>query len=106
MIRRPPRSTLFPYTTLFRSLSEEVKRKIAQFCNVDFGCVVESPDVKSIYEIALKLQEQGLDREVCRRLHLETKEPDLRGWAQMVEKILNPADRVRIAVVGKYTELA
>src|SRR5947199_149038 len=89
-----------------RPLSEELKRKIAQFCNVDFGCVVESPDVKSIYEIPLKLHEQGLDREVCMRLHLETKEPDLRGWAQMVEKILNPADRVRIAVVGKYTELA
>src|SRR5437764_3635486 len=79
-----------------RPLSEELKRKIAQFCNVDFGCVVESPDVKSIYEIPLKLHEQGLDREVCMRLHLETKEPDLRGWAQMVEKILNPADRVRV----------
>src|SRR5438309_1991169 len=89
-----------------RPLSEELKRKIAQFCNVDFGCVIESPDVRSIYEIPLKLHEQGLDREVCMRLHLETKEPDLRGWAQMVEKILNPADRVRIAVVGKYTELA
>ena len=89
-----------------RPLSEELKRKIAQFCNVDFGCVVESPDVKSIYEIPLKLHEQGLDREVCMRLHLETKEPDLRGWAQMVDKILNPAERVRIAVVGKYTELA
>src|SRR5207247_1515036 len=89
-----------------RPLSEELKRKIAQFCNVDFGCVVESPDVKSIYEIPLKLHEQGLDREVCMRLHLETKEPDLRAWAQMVEKILNPADRARIAVVGKYTELA
>src|SRR6266568_1844151 len=89
-----------------RPLSEELKRKIAQFCNVDFGCVVESPDVKSIYEIPLKLHEQGLDREVCMRLHLETKEPDLRAWAQMVDKVLNPPERVRIAVVGKYTELA
>ncbi len=89
-----------------RPLSEELKRKIAQFCNVDFGCVVESPDVKSIYEIPLKLHEQGLDREVCKRLHLDTKEPDLRGWAAMVEKILNPPQQVRIAVVGKYTELA
>src|SRR5881296_4317819 len=89
-----------------RALSEEIKRKIALFCNVDFGCVVESPDVKSIYEIPLKLHEQGLDKEVCQRLHLETKEPDLRAWAQMVDKLLNPPDRVRIAVVGKYTELA
>src|SRR5438552_8807719 len=132
MIRRPPRSTLFPYTTLFRSqhsvrelmqigiqpdslvcrterpLSEDLKRKIAQFCNVDFGCVVESPDEMSIYEIPLKLHEQGLDKEVCQRLRLDAKEPDLRGWAAMVEKILNqpPSHRARVAVVGKYTELA
>jgi CTP synthase len=89
-----------------RPLSEDLKRKIAQFCNVDFGCVVESPDVKSIYEIPLKLHQQGLDKEVCMRLHLDTKEPDLRGWAAMVDKILKPPHQVRIAVVGKYTELA
>src|SRR5439155_1129221 len=89
-----------------RPLSEEIKRKIALFCNVDFGCVVESPDVRSIYEIPLKLHEQGLDKEVCYRLHLDTKEPDLRAWAQMVDKILAPPARVGIAVVGKYTELA
>ena len=89
-----------------RPLSEELKRKIAQFCNVDFGCVIESPDVKSIYEIPLKFHAQALDDEVCRRLRLETKEPDLRSWAVMVDKILNPPERVRVAVVGKYTELA
>jgi len=89
-----------------RPLSEDLKRKIAQFCNVDFGCVVESPDVKSIYEIPLKLHDQGLDKEVCNRLHLDTKEPDLRAWAVMVDKILKPPHQVRIAVVGKYTELA
>jgi len=89
-----------------RPLSEDLKRKIAQFCNVDFGCVVESPDVKSIYEIPLKLNEQGLDKEVCTRLHLDTKDPDLRAWAAMVEKILHPPQQVKVAVVGKYTELA
>jgi len=89
-----------------RPLSEDLKRKIAQFCNVDFGCVVESPDVKSIYEIPLKLHDQGLDKEVCTRLHLDTKEPDLRAWAAMVEKILHPPQQVKVAVVGKYTELA
>jgi CTP synthase len=87
-------------------LSEDLKRKIAQFCNVDFGCVVESPDVRSIYEIPLKFNEQGLDREVCHRLGLDTKEPDLRAWNLMVDKILHPTERVRVAVVGKYTELA
>src|SRR5881398_2123519 len=89
-----------------RPISDDIKRKIALFCNVDFGCVIESPDVRTIYEIPLKLHEQGLDKEVCHRLHLETKEPDLRAWAHMVDKILAPPGRVRIAVVGKYTELA
>ncbi len=86
-------------------ISADIKRKIALFCNVDFGCVVESPDVQSIYEIPIRFFEQGLDREVCQRLRLETKEPDLRGWKAMTERILHPANRVRIAVVGKYTAL-
>jgi len=87
-------------------LSADIKRKIALFCNVDFGCVVESPDVRSIYEIPLTLHAQGLDKEVCHRLHLDTKEPDLRAWAAMVDKVMHATERVRIAVVGKYTELA
>jgi CTP synthase len=86
-------------------LAVEIKRKIALFCNVDFGCVIESPDVKSIYEIPVRFFEQGLDREVCQRLRLETKEPDLQGWRTMTERILHPTKRVRIAVVGKYTDL-
>ena len=72
---------------------------------MDFGCVIESPDVKSIYEIPLRFLEQGLDREVCQRLRLETREPDLQGWRSMSERILRPNKRVRIAVVGKYTDL-
>jgi CTP synthase len=87
-------------------LSDDLKRKIALFCNVDFGCVVESPDVETIYEIPLRLYDQGLDREVCQRLKLDTPEPDLRKWRDMVEKVMRPTDRVKIAVVGKYTELA
>ena len=89
-----------------RPIPEEMRRKIALFCNVDYSCVVESPDVRSIYEIPLRLHEQNLDREVCQRLRLDTPEPDLAKWADMVDKILDPKDRVRIAVVGKYTELA
>jgi CTP synthase len=86
-------------------IAVDIKRKIALFCNVDFGCVIESPDVKSIYEIPLRFLEQGLDREVCQRLRLETREPDLQGWRSMSERILRPTKRVRIAVVGKYTDL-
>jgi CTP synthase len=85
-------------------LEANIKRKIALFCNVDFGCVVESPDVQSIYQVPLLFQEQGLDREVCQRLHLDTKDPDMRGWSAMVERILQPTRIVRIAMVGKYTD--
>jgi CTP synthase len=86
-------------------LSADVKRKIALFCNVDFGHVIESPDVTSIYEIPIRFLEQGFDRVVCDRLNLETREPDLEYWRAMTEKILRPTERVRIAVVGKYTDL-
>jgi CTP synthase len=86
-------------------LAVEIKRKIALFCNVDFGCVIESPDVKSIYEIPVRFFEQGLDREVCQRLRLETREPGLQEWKTMTERILHPSKQVRIAVVGKYTGL-
>jgi CTP synthase len=89
-----------------RPLSADIKRKIALFCNLDFNCVVESPDVRSIYEIPIRFLEQGLDREVCDRLRLETSEPDLKNWKQMTERVLHPKERVRIAVVGKYTDLS
>ena len=86
-------------------LSEAIKRKIALFCNVDFGCVIEARNVHTIYQVPLLLHDQGLDREICRRLGLDTKDPDLRQWAAMVKKALEPAERVRVAIVGKYTDL-
>ncbi|MEO8139722.1 MAG: CTP synthase, partial [Gemmatimonadota bacterium] len=70
-----------------------------------FECVIESPDVASIYEIPLRFRDQGFDRVVCERLRLETREPDLAPWRVMVERILHPKHNVRIAVVGKYTDL-
>lgn len=88
-----------------KELSEAVKRKIALFCNVDFGCVIEGRDARTIYEVPLLYHEQGLDREVCRRLQLDVKEPDLRPWRAMVQRILEPSEEVEIAVVGKYTDL-
>ncbi len=87
-------------------LSEDIKRKIALFCNVDFGCVVESRTVDTIYQVPLELHKQGLDREVCRRLALEVNDPDLGEWETLVKRVLEPAARVSIAIVGKYTELA
>jgi CTP synthase len=88
-----------------RALSEDVKRKIALFCNVEFGNVIESRDVPTIYQIPISFAEQGLDERVVRRLELEGNEPDLSDWREMVSRVLTPRDRVRVAVVGKYTEL-
>jgi CTP synthase len=88
-----------------RALSEDVKRKIALFCNVEFGNVIESRDVPTIYQIPLSFHEQGLDERVMRRLELEGGEPDLTAWHELVTRVVTPRDRVRVAVVGKYTEL-
>jgi CTP synthase len=88
-----------------RPLAAEIKRKIALFCNVDYSCVVESPDVATIYEIPVRFKEQGLDTAVCERLRLDTKAPDLSKWEAMVQTVLKPKREVKIAVVGKYTDL-
>src|ERR671913_713781 len=88
-----------------RPLSDDVKRKIALFCNVEFGAVVESRDVPTIYEIPLTFHEQGLDERVMHRLGmLGRKAPDLSPWKAMVRRVVNPSDRVKVAVIGKYTE--
>jgi CTP synthase len=83
-----------------------VKRKIALFCNVEFGAVIESRDVPTIYQIPLLFHEQGLDERVMHKLGLLGKRaPDLSKWRQMVERIMQPHGKVRIAVIGKYTGL-
>lgn len=88
-----------------RPLANEVKRKIALFCNVDFGAVVESRDVPTIYEIPLLFHEQGLDERVMHRLGLlGRKSPDLSEWRKMVERVIEPQQTVKVAVVGKYTD--
>jgi len=89
-----------------RPLSAELKRKIALFCNVDHDCVIESTDAETIYEVPLRFYEQGLDRLVCERMKLEVKEPDLRPWSEVVKVAKQADERVRVAIVGKYTELS
>jgi CTP synthase len=89
-----------------RPISDEIKRKIALFCNVDFGAVVESPDVRTIYEIPLRFHEQGLDRIVVQKFGIDGPPPALTNWRELVQRVLVPHERVRIAVVGKYTDYA
>ena len=88
-------------------LTDEIRRKIARFCNVDVGHVIESRDVETIYEVPLRYREQHLDDHILDLLGLEAPEPDLSDWMAMVDRIKRPEQgSVRIAVVGKYTALA
>ena len=89
-----------------RPLTEDTKRKIALFCNVEFGAVIESRDVPTIYQIPISFAEQGLDTLVCRKFGLETKPADITAWRAIAQKVVEPRSKVRIAVVGKYTEYA
>jgi CTP synthase len=87
-------------------LTEEVRRKVARFCNVDIGDVIESRDMDTIYEVPLRFREQRLDERIVDHLDLETPEPDLTVWETMVERIKHPGSGdVRVAVIGKYTSL-
>jgi CTP synthase len=87
-----------------KPLQDDVKRKIALFCNVDFGAVIESPDVPTIYQIPLVFEQQGFADRVMERLRLSAPTPDLSAWRTMVQRITHPREKVRICVVGKYTD--
>ncbi len=89
-----------------RPMSRELKRKIAVLSDVDIEGVINAYDAESLYSVPLILREEGLDDFVVRRLGLDPRvEPDLAEWTAMVHRVLHPGDPVRIAVVGKYTEL-
>src|SRR5437016_3854001 len=89
-----------------RPLDKELRQKISLFCNVPFEAVIEEKDVDhSIYEVPLMLQRERLDDLVCRLLHLDTPQPNMAPWQEILRKIIAPQHRVSIGVVGKYIEL-
>ena len=87
-------------------LSQEMRRKIALFTNVDVAAVIEAMDVGTIYEVPLDYHAQRLDDQVAAKLGLPARKPDMAEWKRMVNRIQEPANgAVRIAVVGKYVAL-
>jgi CTP synthase len=89
-----------------RPLPPDLKRKIAMLSDVDYEGVVSAHDAESLYAVPLVIRDEGLDDFVVRKLGLDPAvEPDLAEWEQMVQRALAPSERVRIAVVGKYTSL-
>jgi CTP synthase len=85
-----------------RFLDQDIKRKIALFCDVDEEAVITAKDVSSIYEVPLVLAGEGLDRIVLDRLHLPQTEARMDAWADLVDRIRHPNDEITIHVVGKY----
>ena len=85
-----------------RHLDDDIKEKIALFCDVDEKAVITARDVSSIYEVPTVLGEEGLDRIVLQRLHLPETEAKMDDWLDLVDRIRNPSDELTIHVVGKY----
>ena len=85
-----------------RELNEEIKSKVSQFCDVPLSKVVNAPDLDDIYEVPLRMFDEGLDSAVDDRLKLNSNSPDLSQWKTMVNLKENASDTVKIAILGKY----
>ncbi len=88
-----------------KEIGEDVKQKIALFCNVSENCVIENLDLPLLYAVPLSLHEERLDDIVCKRFGLDTHGPELGEWIAMTNTAMSLTDSVTIALVGKYVEL-
>ncbi len=88
-----------------RALSEDIKKKIALFCDIDPEAVIPNADAQTIYEVPLLFEGERLDDIVIERLGLEAGARDLSEWREIVHKIKHPKHRITVGVVGKYVEL-
>jgi len=89
-----------------RMLDLDLRQKLSMFCSVAEKAVIEERDVAhTIYEVPLTLHAEGLDQLVCDLLGLKTSQPDLAEWKNFVKRVISPAKRVRIAVIGKYFDV-
>ncbi|MCP4900263.1 MAG: CTP synthase [bacterium] len=89
-----------------RALPEELREKIALFCNVEARAVIPNQDAETIYQVPLKLAAEGLDEYVLEAFNLPKGTRDLSRWHEVVEAVRNPTGEVSIGIVGKYVDLA
>ncbi len=87
------------------SLNQEIKAKIALFCNVPVSHVLQNLDVEYLYEAPLTMEKEHLAQVACECLHLPCPEPDLSDWTAMVEALRSPSGDITVALVGKYIQL-
>lgn len=88
-----------------RPIQPGIKEKISEFCDVPVECVITSQDASSIYEVPLNLEQEGLAQQVLELLQLPQREPDLRQWQTLVDRLQSPIQKLEIALVGKYIRL-
>ncbi len=86
-------------------LPRGIKEKLSEFCDVPVGCVINAPDADSIYEVPLIMEREGLATQAIELLQLEQRTPDLTQWQNLVERMQTSTQEVKIALVGKYTQL-
>jgi len=86
-------------------LGEDIKSKIALFCNVEQDAVFSNVDVNSIYEVPMAFYHEGLDQKIAIMLRLPAKNPDLSNWQKLIYDLKHPKHQVRIGIVGKYVDL-
>jgi CTP synthase len=100
---------VFPDVIVCRTeepLNSDIKRKIAQFCNVKAEAVIEAPDASTIYEVPLLMMNEKLDQIVLKKLNItEFGEPDLTKWKGFLDKLKYPKSKITIGLIGKYVEL-
>ena len=88
-----------------RPLSFGMKQKLSEFCNVPEECVITAQDAKSIYEVPLMMEQEGLAEQSINLLQLEPRQPDLTQWQTLVKRLYSPNHKIDIALVGKYVRL-
>jgi len=88
-----------------RAMSDDMREKLAMYCNVNKSCVIENMDVNSLYEIPLLLEDENFADVVCKRLLIDNPTPDLTEWRVLVNHEKQITKEISIALVGKYTEL-
>ena len=86
-------------------ISDSIRNKLARFCNVNTDSVIQSVDVKTIYDVPNCMLDEGLDKVVLKKLGLVSNKPDLLNWNKFLNKHKNPKSTVKIALIGKYVEL-
>ncbi|KAF3886325.1 MULTISPECIES: CTP synthase [Nostocales] len=89
-----------------RPVPASLKHKLSEFCDVPVECVITSQDAKSIYEVPLILEKEGLAQQTLELLNMEQRTPNLLQWQTLVQKMHSPTHRIEIAIVGKYVQLS